>query len=94
MTYSGAWRRLSGEEKFTVIYVALVALYLAWHYHRTTSTRSVDLDETRLQHLENGGTVRVPRWHGHTLELSGDVVVNANRLPVEEPEDDQEEPIE
>lgn len=45
--------------------------------------------ERVLERLERGETVRVPRWHGHDLELSGEVVVDAEALPTDD-ETDQE----
>ena len=41
-------------------------------------------DEQVLDRLERGETVRVPRWHGHELELSAALVVDADALDQED----------
>jgi hypothetical protein len=57
--------------------------------YRGRNAQSVTLHEDDLRRLEDGDTLRTPRWHGHELELSADLVVNASELPESEPENDQ-----
>lgn len=78
--------------------VFLVAcLYLEWQDHSDTSPtesraqddRWRDRREQALQRLENGGSIKVERWHGHDLVLRGDLVVDAEALG--EPTTDEEQ---
>jgi hypothetical protein len=46
------------------------------------------LHEDDLRRLEDGGSLRAERWHGHEVELSADLVVDADELPEEQAETD------
>lgn len=39
--------------------------------------QNVTLSEDALRRLENGDTYRLDRWHGHSVELRADLVVDA-----------------
>ncbi len=70
-------------------YCVFLAIMLWWEFReRSSSDESVEpTDRERvLERLEQGETVRIPRWHGHELELSGELVVDAEALPDEETE--------
>lgn len=91
MTYSGAWDRLTTVEKVEVLYLVFIVVFVAYSAVRSGSAPRDQTDrELQYQHLERGGEIRIPRWHGGTLVLSGDLEVDADHLPA----DDQEEPIE
>jgi hypothetical protein len=38
------------------------------------------LSEGHLRRLENGETVKVPRWHGHDLVLDASIVIDAEEV--------------
>lgn len=88
-------KKLSLQDRMAVgVFVAYLLFVVAslWlEYGRTTTTtRTTDRNEELLDRLERGETVRVPRWHGHDLELSGSLIVDADALD-DDPDDETDE---
>jgi len=87
-------RGLKTEDRLAVgifiAYLLFVVASLWFEYARsaTSSTRPRDRQEQLLDRLERGETVRIPRWHGHELELSGSLIVDADQLDDEQEGDD------
>jgi len=46
--------------------------------------QTVRLGEDDLRRLEDGDSVRVYRWHGHELEVRGDLVVDVEAVETEQ----------
>ena len=96
------WHRLSLEEQVGAVFIALMLLHLIAESVRNNSTpdtsrypRPHPTREETLQHLENGHTVTIDRWHGTELTLQAvdqrpavDDVVDIDQ---EETVDDDEE---
>jgi hypothetical protein len=86
-------RRLDGSDWVMLGYLAGLALWglaelLAVDGEQELDRDSIDMSESdgrylsdrQLSRLEEGRTVVIERWHGHGLELSGSVVVDAETV--------------
>ena len=77
-------------DELATAFALFVSLLALWEIvSRATSSpettaretgHSAHLTERALERLENGETVAVERWHGHTLELSGTQVIDIERI--------------
>lgn|GEM_PF-2533883 len=90
MSFSRGFDRLLGSlDTWELVYIGLV-LGVALQQWMTSddpgrvTEQSMTLNEDDLRRLEGGGSLALPRWHGHELQVRGDVVVD---LPAGE--DDQ-----
>lgn len=92
-------RRLDAEDWVLIGY--LIGVGLMWLIERfnTASTsdnggphsgQQVRLDERALERLEDGDSMKIPRWHGGDLVLRGDMVVTVPSES-EDGEDDESE---
>lgn len=69
-------------ETWELAYLAFIAGYAFYLLFEDSgepepvTEQTARLDEERLRRLEDGETLRVHRWHGHELELRGDLVVD------------------
>jgi len=48
----------------------------------------VELGEQALERIERGETVAVDRWHGGAIQLQGDVVIDAEEIVEEQPDEE------
>lgn len=47
---------------------------------RAWTEQSVQLDEDHLERMERGESIQIHRWHGHRLQLEGELAVDADEL--------------
>lgn len=90
MNLQRTWDRLDTFEQAYLIFVGIYALF--WLVERaifspsTSSTTSTQpewgeyLGEPALERLERGETIHVDRWHGNTLILSGESIIDVQSL--------------
>lgn len=85
---------LSHREKHSLAIVGayvvflVCCLHLEWQDHSRADTtaptnsqgQQPESRERALQRLENGGSIKLDRWHGHDLVLRGDLVVDTEAL--------------
>jgi hypothetical protein len=90
--------RLNTEDRLAlgiVVIYALFCLGMLWVKFRELTESEPAPDSTisrreALDRLEQGETMRVERWHGHDLELSGELIVDAEKLRDQEDDADAE----
>lgn len=82
---------LDVEEFVLLGYLLGLAVYAVFIDHDSPAPEPWDeqqirLGEDHLRRLEDGETLRVERWHGHSVELSADLVVDAEQAEEAEAE--------